>query len=293
MVAVFVLAAGLAAASDPVVLDVELARDLGDGLFASGDPTGALQWYRVARWLEPTGDELAGIQMRVGMGLEATGDPAAAADWYTRVDGAYTEVAQLRTGVCRFRTGSTQWGTETLAEYRTAHPTGATEAWLMEGVLWLEAGQPSHAATAFASTPNDAPEAARSAGLAARAGAPPLGKSSVVAAGLSTIPGLGQMYTGAMGPGWRNLALTGLLGGGTWMMMGMGADGHVWATGTGGALMAVGLAGWTVNVTDAWRRAADARDTARREHSETVRKEVLEAFLELPLDPSPGQLVGH
>lgn len=46
---VLLLGATLARASAPVALDVDLARDLGDGLFSSGDAAGALQWYRVAR----------------------------------------------------------------------------------------------------------------------------------------------------------------------------------------------------------------------------------------------------
>lgn len=290
MSALSALVASVAFAGEPVPLDVELARDLGDGLFVDGDPGGALQWYRVARWLDPTSEELAGIQMRVAMGLEASGKYAEATTWYDRVDGQYAGVAAFRTGVCRYRSGSAQWGEDTLAAVRTDYPALSADAYLVEGVLRLEAGQPDHAAQAFASVPSSAPNSAKAAGFAARAGAPPLSKSPALAAGLSVVPGLGQMYTGAMRPAGRNILMAGALGGGTMMMMRMGADGHVWATGAGGAMLAMGTLGWSVNIIDAWKRADRIRDEARQKHADAVRADVLATFPELPVEPAPTQL---
>jgi len=275
---------------DTIVLDVELAQALGDGLFASGDPTGALQWYRVARWLQPTGDELSGIQARVGLGLEATGDFAGAADWYTRVEGPLSQNMQVRAGVCRFKSGATTWGTETFDALAAEVPAVRGDVELLQGVLWLEQGDAHQAAEAFSSVPTSDPRSAKAAGMAARAGTNPPLKSPVVAAGLSVVPGMGQMYTGHRAHGWRNLGAAAMLGGGTWWTMSEGLKGDPMMAGMGGALATTAAIGWTANVIGAWKRGRTAAHEARLAHAKEVREAAVQAFPDLPLDPDPAQL---
>ena len=280
------------AASEPIPLDVELARNVGDGLFAAGDPTGALQWYRVARWLEPSGDELDAIDVRIAMGLEATGLYPQAATQYAQVADEYADLATFRAGVCRFRSGASRWGEETFAQLVTAHPGAAADVSLVRGMLWLEAGDADAAATAFASIPLADPRSATAAGLAARSTAIPLHKSPALAASLSIVPGIGQMYAGDAPAGFRNLAIAGVLGTGSMMMMKMGDEGTTWAAGVGGALLTTATIGWTVNIIGAWKRAETAAAEATRTHAAAVLVEARDALPTLPLAPSPAQLVG-
>ncbi len=281
-----------AAASEPIPLDVELARNVGDGLFAAGDPTGALQWYRVARWLEPTGQELDGIEVRIAMGLEATGLYSQAAAQYEQVAHVYGDLATLRAGVCRFRSGAPRWGEDTFAQLVSESPSTTADVALLRGVLWLEAGDAETAADAFARVPLADPRSATAAGLAARSTAVPLHKSPALAASLSIVPGMGQLYAGDAAAGVRNIALAGALGTSSMMMMKMGDEGTTWAAGVGGALLTTATIGWTVNVIGAWKRAEKAATAATRAHAETVRTEALQALPALPLLPSPAQLVG-
>lgn len=282
-----------ALASTPVELDVALARDLGDGLFQSGDAAGALQWYRTARWLEPSADELPGVQLRVGMGLEAGGDYSGALDWYRRVDLGDDRLARLRAGVCVFRAGSARRGDGELQALGTDAPELRPTVDMVRGALWVQEGDLKQAERAFAAVPSSHPQGATAAGLAAYAGAPPHEKNPAIAATMSVLPGVGQMYVGDWLPGVRNLLLVGLAGGGAWWTAQQGAATEsAWMMGMSGALTTAGAAGWAVNVGGAWRRAEDAAAAARQAHAAELGERVERLLPEIPLEPAPAQLEG-
>ncbi len=274
-------------------LDVALARDLGDGLFAAGDAVGALQWYRTARWLEPSAAELPGVQVRVGMGLEATGDFAAAQDWYRRVDLGDPQLARLRAGICVSRLGAPDRGNAELVSLSDDFPALRPTVDMVRGALWVEAGALDAAAQAFAAVPAAHPQGPTAAGIAALAGAPPHRKSPGVAAGLSLLPGAGQMYVGQWGRGLGSLAMVGALFGGAWWTTSQatatGAAG--WSTVAGG-LGAAGLGTWSWTVVRAWRSAEGAAAEARAAHVAAVQERLDTLLPEIPLAPSPDQLQG-
>ncbi len=290
---VLLLGATLARASAPVALDVDLARDLGDGLFSSGDAAGALQWYRVARWLEPTADELPGVQIRIALALEANGALTEAIGWYQRIDDGDVDFARLREGICISRNGAPSRGDVVLRELATAVPEDAPQVDLIRGTLWVEAGELDKAASAFAAVPTGHQDGATAAGLAASAGTLPHLKSPGVALGLSVLPGLGQMYSGDWGAGLRNLGLGGALAGGGMMLMNWGhTEDAAWASGMGGALLTTFGVGWSVSAVGAWKRAEKAAAKVRQEHADDVRRRIDELLPALPIDAEAALLTG-
>ena len=196
---VLLLGATLARASAPVALDVDLARDLGDGLFSSGDAAGALQWYRVARWLEPTADELPGVQIRIALALEANGALTEAIGWYQRIDDGDVDFARLREGICISRNGAPSRGDVVLRELATAVPEDAPQVDLIRGTLWVEAGELDKAASAFAAVPTSHQDGATAAGLAASTGTLPHLKSPRGCAGVERAAGPGPDVLGRLG----------------------------------------------------------------------------------------------
>lgn len=271
-------------------VDATTALAFGDHLYQQGDAYNALTWYRLALFLEPDRPDAEALRFREAMAYEKGERYPAAIFAYGQVTGSLADHAAYRSALCEQRAGNDTSARVSLERVGAYYPDSpwAPRAAYAEGVLALRRFDLATASRTFGSFPYaDDPLAPRAARLATAAAEPlPHPKRPMLAAGLSVLPGLGQLYAGHPGDAMMAALFNIPLGLGAGLLL---ADGIEQKRGVEiGAGAVLGGVFWFAtypsNLIGAWRGAQRTNKQRERRRAESLLKEAWDPSLELDID---------
>lgn len=286
------LAAALAAEPTPPVvestpaLDARTAVAFGDHLLTSGDPYNALTYFRLALFLEPERPDAESLRFRIGLAYERGERWPAAVFAYGQVGGDLADRAAYRAALAEHRAGVAGAADLALERVTLFFPDSswAPRAAYARGVLALQAGELQQAESLFAafSFPDHA-LAPRARSLAEAAALPLPRRSPTLAASLSVVPGLGQLYAGHPGDALMAALFNIPLGVGSGLLLADGIEtGRPVEIAAGAVLGSVFLvATYPSNLIGAWRGAVRTNEHRERRAAEALLEQAWEPSLEL------------
>lgn len=278
-----------APAPAPPSVDAATAVAFGDHLYAEGDAYNALTWYRLALFLDPGRPDADALRFREAMAYERGERYPAAVFAYGQVTGPMADRAAYRSALCEEHAGnptSARVSMERVAAYYPDSPW-APRAAFAEGVMALRRYDLATASRTFgAFSYPDSPLAPRATHIAAEAAEPLPRKRPLLAAGLSVLPGLGQLYAGHPGDAMMAALFNIPLGLGAGLLLADGIEQKRGVEiGAGAVLGSVfWLATYPSNLIGAWRGAQRTNKQHERRKAEALLKEAWDPSLELDID---------
>lgn len=289
-------AAPLPATVAPPAVDAATAAAFGDHLLGQGDGYNALTWYRLALFLDPHAPGADALRFREALAYERGERWEAAVYAYGQVQGELAAQAGYRAALCEQRAGNAAAADLGLGNVAAFHPDSpwAPRAAYARGALALERHDLDAAAAALSAFPYPSdPLAPRAASLAAAAAEPLPQKRPALAAGLSVLPGLGQLYAGHPGDAFMAAAFNWTAGVGGALLL---ADGikekRPLEIGAGAFLAGVFSLTWPSNVVGAYRGAIRTNEHRERRAAEALLQQAWTPELELEAEdvvlPAPN-----
>jgi tetratricopeptide (TPR) repeat protein len=273
----------------PPAVDAGTALAFGDHLYEEGDAYNALTWYRLALFLEPDRPDADALRFREAMAYEKGERYPAAVFAYGQVTGPLADHAAYRSALCEQRSGNETSARVSLERVSAYYPDSpwAPRAAYAQGVLALRRYDLAGASRTFGafSYPAD-PLAPRAATLSAEAAEPLPHKRPLLAAGLSVLPGLGQLYAGHPGDAMMAALFNIPLGLGAGLLLADGVEQkRGLEIGAGAVLGGVfWFATYPSNLIGAWRGATRTNKQHERRKAEALLKEAWDPTLELDID---------
>ena len=274
----------LTAVAEPSV-DARTARAFGDHLLQTGDAYNALTWYRLALFLEPDAPDADALRFRMALAWERGERYPAAVFAYGQVTGPLMDQATYRAAVADFEAGNLLSADHTLETLTLYSPDSvwAPRAAYTRGVLALQAHDLPTASARFATFAYvDSPLAVRASALAAAAAEPVRKKSPGLAAALSVVPGLGQLYTGHPGDAAMAAALNIPIGLGAGLLLADGLQtGRPVEIAAGGLFTGMFALTFPSNLLGAYRGAARANERAAAKRADALLQQAWDPSLQL------------
>ncbi len=286
------IAAALAAEPDPATppaVTADQAVAFADQLRAQGDAYNALTWYRLALFLDPEGPDAEALRFRIGLSYEQGERYPAAVFAYGQVGGALADRAAYRGALADHRAGNDLSADLSLERVGVFYPSSewAPKASFARGVIALQRFDLAQAQERFASFPHpDDPLAPKAAALAELASQPLPRKSPALAAGLSVVPGLGQLYAGHPGDAFMAALFNIPLGLGAGLLLADGIDQRRPTEIAAGAVLGTVFlaATYPSNLVGAARGARRTNEHRERRAAEALLEQAWDPALELDAD---------
>lgn len=270
----------------PPALSAEQAAAFGDHLLAEGDAYNALTWYRLALFLDPQRPDADALRFREGLAYERGERFPAAVFAYGQVGGDLADRAAYRAALADHRAGNDLSADLSLERVGLFFPESewAPRAAFARGVLALRAFDLDKAEAQFGAFDfPSSPLAPRASALALAAAEPIPKKSPKLAAGLSLVPGLGQLYAGHPGDAFMAALFNIPLGLGSGLLLADGIDqGRPTEIAAGAVLGTVFLAAtYPSNLVGAYRGAKRTNERRERVRAEALLQQAWDPGLEL------------
>lgn len=267
-------------------LTADQAAAFGDHLLAQKDGFNALTWYRLALFLEPARPDADALRFKQALAYERGERYPAAVFAYGQVGGALADRAAYRGALADHRAGNDVSADLALERLGLFFPDSrwAPPAAYARGVLALQRFDLDVAQARFSAFPYaDHALAPRAAALAGEAAAPVPRKSPALAAGLSVVPGLGQLYAGHPGDAFMAALFNIPLGLGAGLLLADGIEQQRPTEIAAGAVLGTVFlaATWPSNLVGAWRGAERTNQHRERRRAEALLQQAWDPSLEL------------
>ncbi len=270
----------------PPALSADQAVAFGDHLLAQGDAYNALTWYRLALFLDPQRPDAEALRFRVGLAYERGERYPAAVFAYGQVGGPLADRAAYRAAIADHRAGNEAAADLGLERVGVFYPGSewAPRADFARGIFALQRYDLETAQTRFAAFSHpESPLAPRAAELATAASEPVPRKSPALAASLSVVPGLGQLYAGHPGDAMMAALFNVPLALGAGLLLADGVEQQRPTEIAAGAVLGsvFVVAFYPSNVIGAWRGAERTNQMRERRRSEALLQQAWAPDLEL------------